>query len=267
VLASLQVLEQDLVGRATAGRDAGPEYARRSVEEWVAKTEKLVVNRYLNTAEQARHLLGRGDWELVNQVAPYPGADRYPDALLAPIKPSPVAVLPPDAVPATAVPAPARPGIASGLDLPGGLGTVSPRVLIIAGVGAVALNALGVPVLPAAVAGVGVGIGGSVYESRLRADQERKRAGKIDRQPFAAAEPDITQALRNQAKAVKDAVEERFTTLEAALDKVADQARQAAVTEEAGAPAGSASQLRSRLAALREQVALEQETTDRSASR
>lgn len=264
VLASLEVLEQDLVSATAYGRDLPPEQAQRRADLWVAETEQAVVQRYLNSAEQARHLLGRGDWELVNQVAPPPGGDRYPDVLLVAVKPSPTAVLPAGVLAAGAVPAAAGAAIASGWDLPGRLGTVSPRVLVTAGVGAVALGVARVPLPAAASVGLLAVVAGSLYESRHRADHERERADGTGRQPFATAGPLIKEALRSQAKAIKDAVKEQFTTLEDALDKVADQARQAALTPPAGTSAGSDGQLRSRLAALRDQIVLGQEPPDRS---
>jgi hypothetical protein len=267
VLASLRVLEQDLAGPASARRDSDPDHARRSVGLWAAETEQVVVQRYLSSAEQARHLLERGDWDLVNRVAPHPRGHRYPAVLTEPIAPSSAAVLPAGAIPADIPAASAATG--SGWNLPSGLGSVSPGVLVTAGIGAAALGILGTPLLPLAGAAVLGVVGGSLYEKH-RADEQHKRAqrtaGATVSGTFANAESAIKRALHEHASGVRAAVDAEFTTLQKALGKVAEGARQAAATAEADTADGPGDQLRTRLATLREQLARGQETTVRSKS-
>jgi hypothetical protein len=258
VLASLQVLEQDLVAAGPAGRTLAPDQARRAVEQWAAETELVVVRRYRSGADQARELLDRVDWDLVNQVAPHPGGHRYPAALVAPIAPSAGGALPAGAVPPGDVAAAAGPGTSPARDLGSVLGGVSPGALVTAGVGAAALGLLGLPLLPVAgAAALGIA-GGSLYERRHRADEERKRAQQVAQATVPGAIANaaaLTQAaLRDHAASVGAAVDAEFTTLEQSLEAAADRARQAARPQAAGAFA-SGGELRPRLAALLSQLA------------
>lgn len=267
VLASLQVLEQDLARPPAARRAVGPDAARRRVELWVAETEQLIVQRYLSSSDEARHLLERGEWALVNQLAPHPGGDRYPGVLTEPIAPRSTVVLPAGAIPTDDVPA--LVATAPGWNLPGGLGNVNPGVLITAGVGAAALGVLGTPLLPLAGAAVLGVVGGTLYE-RHRADEQRRRAqqaaGAAAPGSFAGAEQVITRALQQHAATVRAAVEAEFTALEETLDRIAESARDAAAAPDARTDTGPGDPLRARLTTLLEQLALDRGTTQRSES-
>ena len=170
VLASLETLGSNLA----SGRELTADHAARSVQQWAAETEHLIGQRSARTREDARHLLERADWDLVNRVAPHPDGTRYPDAILDELVPQAAGL------PAGALPADSRISARSGADpaqdrVPG-LGSVNGGVLVTAGVGAVVLGLLGLPLVPVAgAAALGV-IGGSVYEARHRADEARRRA-------------------------------------------------------------------------------------------
>jgi hypothetical protein len=258
VLASLQVLEQDLVAAGPAGRTLPPDHARRAVEQWAAETEQVVVQRYRSGADQARHLLDRVDWDLVNRVAPHPGGHRYPRVLVAPIAPSASGTLPPGAIAAGDAATAAGPETGSAPDRGSVLGGVSPGALVTAGVGAAALGLLGLPLLPVAGAAALAVVGGSLYESRHRGDEERKRAQQLARATVPGAIANAVSltrgALSDQASAVGAAVDAEFTTLERSLDQCAARARQDASGPEADACADGG-QLRPRLAALLSQLA------------
>lgn len=216
VLASLQTLKQDLVS-PVAGRTAG--YAEHSIRQWAAETDRVIAQQAASTRDDARHLLSRADWDLVNEITASAGGG-YPAAILGPLD------LDGSGLPAGALVT--GPGLTSGAvkadgDRLSALRPVSGGVLVTAGIGAVALGLLGLPLLPVAGAtALGI-IGGSIYAARHQAQQDRQRerqmAGAAAGSSVAQATPAITAALREQAAARRAAVGQRFAELIRALDE------------------------------------------------
>jgi hypothetical protein len=241
VLASLETLGHNL----TSGRELKADYLACSIQEWATETEQLIRQRAVRAREDARHLLERADWDLVNHVAPHQGVG-YPNSILDELVPQTVS-LPAGVLPADS----GAPGAQPMQDQTSGLRPVDGRVLVTAGVGAAVLGVLGLPLVPVAgAAALGV-IGGSIYGARHRADEARKQtlrnAGAAASDLIASAAPAVRQTLREQAAARSGAVDRQFTRLEHALDEQAERARQYTSTMAASPRDDS---LRTRLDAL-----------------
>jgi uncharacterized membrane protein YebE (DUF533 family) len=264
VLASLDILAQDLVSAQAAGRAVPADYAARSVEQWVAETRQLLGQRLVSAREDARHLLEQVDWDLVNQVAPHPHGNRYPGAILDEFSLQAVS-LPAGALPAAGLTS-AGPG-AEAQDWTSALRSVNGGVLVTAGLGAAALALLGLPLVPVAgAAALGV-LGGSAYQARQRAEEARKRAQQLAEATvpgsIANASSAIGQVLREQAAASRAAVDGQLTLLDRSLGEAAERAAGPARTPDK-ADGESDGQLRARLGALLGQLEGRQDGTARS---
>jgi hypothetical protein len=261
VLASLRALERKLGRPPVLGQRHAPDYVSNAARHWADDTERRLRQHAVHTRESAADLLSRLDWGLVNQVVPHPGGHRYPEVILDVLEPReaslPAGVMSADAslpsasadpaVPAAsgaAADTPAAAVLASAVPAPRtaperitAIRSVHGGVLVTAGIGAAVLGLLRLPLLKVAgAAALGV-IGGSVYEARQRAGEQREQALRLATASIpvlCANVANATQAaLREQAAARRMAVDERFTLLECALAERAAAALPAS-REEAG---------------------------------
>ena len=252
VSASLASLQQDLLYAMSPGRRPSPGFVKQAVYQWEQDTTRMLRERRRAADEQAGELLDRVNWRLVNEVAPHPGGDAYPKAILWHLIPQ-APSLPTENWRAVITSDPGR----TTPDWAAVLRSGSGGALVTAGVGAAALVFLGLPLLPVAGAAAVGAIGGSLYE-RHKADEDYKSAQQATRSEIEvtaeAAKESARKALAEQADAVRVAVDNEFTRLEQALDAAVRAAGQA--TDGASAPSASRldEQLTTRLRELRDRL-------------